>query len=143
MQMDDEKWGRIDERLQLERTFLANFKQEVSDGVITGEQATEDAIASRAAMYAEAAYSDWQNQVVEREQDNGVTTGRRVCEEDGASCEECIDAATDEFIPLEEIPEIGSLQCMNNCRCQIDFAEPLTATFSIEAGVADASATIQ
>lgn len=83
-------------------------------------------IPSRAGMYADAAYATYQNNEIAREFDSGVTLGRRVCEEDGTSCDECVDAADTFFVPLEDLPEIGSLTCMNNCRCYFETAEPQT-----------------
>jgi hypothetical protein len=47
---------------------------------------------------------------------------RRVCAEDQESCDECIDAATEDFMPLDEVSDIGSLTCMNNCRCYYEFS---------------------
>lgn len=120
-QMDSEKWDRIENRLVSELGYLAQFKADVRAAASAGVL-SRDAITARAQLYPEAAYSEYVNQVVERESDNGITLGRRICEADGASCEECVDAATEEFIPLDEIPDIGSLQCMNNCRCEIEFS---------------------
>lgn len=119
-QMDLEKWARIESELLPELGYLAEFKQDVQAAASIGELSAEG-IANRAGLYAEAAYSEYVIQTVEREADNGVTLGRRICENDGASCDECVDAATEEFIPLDEIADIGSLQCINNCRCEIEF----------------------
>lgn len=81
-------------------------------------------IPSRAGMYADAAYSTFQNNEMAREFDSGVTLGRRICPEDDASCEDCVSAADTYFVPLDDLPEIGSLQCLNNCRCYFEYAEP-------------------
>lgn len=79
-------------------------------------------IESRAESYADSMWATFETQTMRREQDEGVNLGRRICEQDGASCEECVTAATEEFIPLDDIEEIGSLQCLNNCRCEIEFS---------------------
>lgn len=100
----------------------------ISESINVDESAAADLIGatipSRAGMYADAAYSTYQNNEMAREFDSGVTLGRRVCEEDGGSCDECVDAADTFFVPLDELPEIGSLQCLNNCRCYFEYAEP-------------------
>ena len=111
-QMGLREWDRVAVRLMPELGYMQRFKMDLHAAGISGEPLSAEGIANRAGLYAEAAYSEYMNQVVERESDNGVTTGRRICEADGASCEECVDAATEEFIPLSEIPDIGSLQCM-------------------------------
>lgn len=100
-------------------------------------------IASRAGMYADAAYSTYQNNEAAREFDSGVTLGRRVCEEDGASCDECVDAADTYFVPLDELPEIGSLQCLNNCRCYFEYAEPDALTLDAQPLIDRLSAEVQ
>jgi hypothetical protein len=88
-------------------------------------------IPSRAGMYADAAYSTFQNNELAREFDSGVTLGRRVCAEDDTSCEDCVSAADTYFVPLEDLPAIGSLQCLNNCRCYFETAEPHAAAGSV------------
>lgn len=127
-QMDAERWDRINGTIQSELKYLEGFREEVA-------KATEltDEVVNRAGMYANAAYSTFENNVRERESDSGVTLGRRVCEEDGTSCEECVGAADTYFRPLDEIEDIGSLQCLNNCRCFIEYAEPpLEATLVLD-----------
>jgi hypothetical protein len=119
-QMDAEKFDRIDARIQSELSYLSQFQADVQ--AASGEQLSTEGIVNRAGLYSEAAYSEWINQTVERERDNGVTMGRRICESDGASCDECVEAATEEFIPLDEIPEFGSLQCLHNCRCDLELS---------------------
>lgn len=117
VQMDAERWSRIEKIIQSEQSYLAGFRSEVA----AASEITES-VDNRAGMYANAAYSTYENQVRERERDAGVIMGRRVCEEDGQSCDECIEAATEEYMPLEELSDIGSLQCLNNCRCSIEFS---------------------
>lgn len=119
-QMTDDKFARIDARVQSELSYLNQFRADVQ--AASAEELSAEGIANRAGLYAEAAYSEWLNQTLERERDEGTNLGRRICEADGASCDECVDAATEEFIPLDEIPEIGTLQCLHNCRCEIEFS---------------------
>lgn len=120
-QMDSEKWSRIENKLITELNYLNQFRGDVQSAVSTGEPLSAEGIANRAGLYGEAAYPEYMNQVIQREGDAGITLGRRICEEDGASCVGCVDAATEEYIPLDEIPEIGSMECMSNCRCEISF----------------------
>lgn len=120
-EMNRERWLRIDNKIEAELSFLQDFKQEMQ----AAEEVT-DILASRSAMYAESTYATYENNVMAREFDNGVTMGRRISEEDDASCDECVDAASTYFSDLADIPEIGSLQCLTNCRCYIEYAEPVT-----------------
>lgn len=116
-QMDEERWARLERVITREQEYLDRFHDELR---LASE--IPEGIASRAALYPNAAYSTYENQVLQRESDNGVTLGRRICEKDGASCEECVSAATEEFVPLDELDDIGSLQCLNNCRCEFEFS---------------------
>lgn len=81
-------------------------------------------VSSRSQLYTESLYATYENNVAAREVDAGASLGRRVCEEDQESCEECVAAASTFFEPIENIPEIGSLTCFSNCRCFFEFAEP-------------------
>jgi hypothetical protein len=115
-QMDEERWARLEKIITREQEFLARFHNELK-----GVSEIPEGVVNRAGMYPNAAYATYENQLVQREADNGVVLGRRICAEDEASCEECVSAATEEFIPLSEIPDIGSLTCITNCRCEIEF----------------------
>lgn len=89
------------------------------------ETDTEDlmggTIASRAVQYPDAAYSTWQNQSTALGLQQGVNLARRVCYEDGASCQGCIDQAEMGFVPLVALAPIGSQECRNNCRCFVEY----------------------
>jgi hypothetical protein len=127
-QLDAERKARIAAKIDSELTFLAGFKADTAQAIAAARDAGIDVeealgfVPNRAGMYADAAYSTFANNEMAREFDNGVTMGRRICPDDEASCSECPDAATEEFIPLDDIPEIGSLQCLNNCRCSLEFS---------------------
>jgi hypothetical protein len=77
-------------------------------------------IINRAGMYPESAFATYENNVMMREGDEGVTLGRRVLEH-GDNCEDCIAAATEEFVPLDELAEIGDSVCQSRCRCEFEF----------------------
>jgi len=138
-QLDPERKARIAAKIESELAFLNGFRNDTSKAFAEARAndltITEAAgfVPARAAMYADAAYSTYENNVMAREFDEGVTMGRRVCPEDDASCEECVDAASTFFSTLEDIEEIGTLQCLNNCRCYIEYADaPLTANVVVD-----------
>lgn len=126
-QLDSERQERIAAKITSELEYLAGFRADV-ERALQEEVERQESLAfveNRAGMYADAAYSTFENNVMAREFDEGVRMGRRVCEEDGASCEACVEAGSTYFSSLDEIPEIGTLECLNNCRCYIEFAEPV------------------
>ena len=129
LQMNGERWARLENKTQTELEFLVGFEKEIQ-----GAAEITEALGARAQLYAESIYATYENNVMAREWDAGVTLGRRISEEDSASCDECVAAADTYYVPLSEIPEIGTLQCLTNCRCTIEYAEPNpTATLWIDA----------
>jgi hypothetical protein len=116
-QMNDERWARIEKRIESEKEFLAGFQADT-----TAETVTAEGLANRAAMYADAAYTTYENNVAAREQDAGVALARRVCEDDDSSCDECPELATEEFMPLDEVTDIGGATCGSRCRCFYEFS---------------------
>ena len=93
------------------------------DEVIWGQ------IGSRGRMYADSLYGTYENSVKAREGDAGVMGVRRISENDSHSCDECPALAVEEYVPLDEITDIGDAECMSNCRCTLEFdyagVEPL------------------
>ncbi|HEX5704860.1 MAG TPA: hypothetical protein VFX97_16805 [Pyrinomonadaceae bacterium] len=87
-------------------------------------------IPSRAGMYVDSTYGTFENSVRDRESDAGAVGVRRVSENDGNVCEDCEAWASDEYVPLSEIQDIGSGQCGSRDRCTFEFSyegvEPLT-----------------
>src|SRR5262249_44543664 len=118
-QMNPERWGRINDKVQSELGYLRDFQIAVYNAEISDE-----AIAARAASYAGAAWGTFENSRTQQAKDEGITLGRRDCINDKASCDECVALATPEgeFIDIDEIPEIGDATCLSNCRCEISFA---------------------
>ena len=78
-------------------------------------------VENRATLYPGAMWSTHEMEMLNRERDAGVMMGRRRTEADGKVCDGCMAAATDEFIPLDEIEEIGTQECGPNDRCEIEF----------------------
>lgn len=111
------------EASQITRQTIAEIVNAEIPEVVVGPEAgflIGGTIEPRASMYPEASYATYQNSILERESDDGVTLGRRVLE-DGDNCDDCIAAATDEFVPLDTLPEIGDSVCGSRCRCEFEF----------------------
>jgi hypothetical protein len=93
----------------------------------------------RARSYSDAVYATHENNVKSREQDAGVLSGRRVHEGDSSVCEDCINAASEEYVPLGDLLDIGDSRCQVRCRCIIEFdyhgIEPLVIDRSAYAGL--------
>ena len=78
-------------------------------------------VSDRGRMYADATYSTYANQEKMREADAGVLMGRRVTEGDDNVCDGCEAAASEEYVPLDELLDIGSADCLSRCRCWLEF----------------------
>lgn len=95
-------------------TIIDSFGERI-ESIIWGE------VESRGRQYADSVYGSYENAVRAREGDAGLAGVRRVCEDDAASCEECVAAATDEYLAFDEILDIGDTVCSGNCRCYFEF----------------------
>lgn len=194
-EMNNARWGRVDERLSSELAYLEAFKEQVQEAEIvtqslaeflanssgtTDTRAAASAIAeaiqtegradiaaavesalesvgvvvdapalepiidsfgarlesiiwgeaqSRATSYPDAAWGTYERGVKGRETDAGAVGVRRVCLDDAASCDDCPPLATEEYVGMDEIMDIGDSACMGNCRCWFEFSylnvEPL------------------
>ncbi|MEK6281866.1 MAG: hypothetical protein AABN95_16050 [Acidobacteriota bacterium] len=80
-------------------------------------------VENRASLYPGTMWRTHEMETLNRERDAGVLKGRRRTEEDGNVCDGCMAAATEEFIPLDEIEEIGTQECGPRDRCEIEFGD--------------------
>lgn len=131
----------LESRLEVERALI--LPNAVTTVVIPEIPAWDEMIwgqvGSRARLYADSVYGTHENSVRAREQDAGVLKGRRVTEGDENVCPGCEAAASDEYVPLEQLLDIGDADCLTRCRCTIEFdyhgIEPLTIERDVYAGV--------
>ncbi len=72
-------------------------------------------LAARALMYASAIYITWQIATGEQKGGQGYTEAMRI-RTAAESCSGCIQYAN-RWIPIKQMPPIGSLQCRSNCKC--------------------------
>ncbi len=78
-------------------------------------------VGSRARSYADAAYGTHENSVKARENDNGAVGVRRITEGDDRVCAGCEAESSDEYVPVDEIADIGTQECAGNDRCWYQF----------------------
>lgn len=132
LQMTAERLARIMEKIDSELAYLDGFRTEVERADVI-----MDSIVPRAGMYADSAYATYENNVREREKDFGVISGRRITEGDQNVCEGCQNASSSEYVPLNELLDIGDADCLSRCRCYVEFnysgVEPVTIERSVYA----------
>jgi hypothetical protein len=80
-------------------------------------------IENRSSLYVDNLYSTFANNEIAREFDEGTHLGRRDSEKDGDVCAGCEAAETPEgeWVPLDELEEIGTQECGPRCRCELSF----------------------
>ena len=115
-QMRAQDWGRVGQVIAKQNEYLNQFGSQVAHGQVSEEQQL-----ARSELYANSAFSTYENGVAVRQSESGVERGRRVLEDGAAHCADCEDFATEEFIPIEEIVPIGASECQANCRCTIEY----------------------
>ena len=93
---------------------------------------------NRARLYMDSVFGSYENSVRDREGDAGAVGVRRVTEGDDHVCDGCEGAASDEYVPMSEIADIGDFECGGRDRCSFEFeylnVEPLTIDREIYAG---------
>lgn len=94
------------------------------------EQLIWGEVGSRGRSYADAAYGAYENSVKAREGEAGAVGVKRVDSNDDAECDDCPLLATDDYVAMDEVTDIGdNSACVSKCRCWFEFSflnvEPL------------------
>ena len=117
-EMNSERWERIENIIVREYDYLQGFRTDVENET---DLETRLWPQDRATKYADSVYGTYENSVKAREGDNGLLRARRVTEEDRDVCDGCQAAATEEYLPLDEILDIGDADCQSRCRCRLEY----------------------
>lgn len=109
-------WGRVGAKVKWQYEFLAKFTRKIGQGKIS-----KILTANRAQKYASALrITFYQTFGIEREGDPDTPRVRRILNAQ-ESCEECVAYADMGFIPVDEMPELGELECGDFCKCDLEF----------------------
>jgi hypothetical protein len=117
-QMTNSAWAKVGNVVKTENAYLRGFERDVANGRQSDAQ-----ILARAMMYADSAYKTYENGVLQREKDAGAGYARRVLDDAAEHCEDCPSLATEEFLDITEVAEIGDSTCGGRCRCTIVYAD--------------------
>lgn len=80
-------------------------------------------VPSRLEMYGRAAVGTYENSVLDRNKDYGLSIARRVTARGSASCDPCIDEEDIGWQDINEIARIGETPCGARCNCGIEYEE--------------------
>ena len=107
---DTDGWLSFQKRYEEEDDYLIGlFAGYGAGGVSAGR------LAARSLMYASAIYITWQLLTSRQKQTQGFKEAMRI-RTAAESCSGCIQYAN-RWIPIPQMPPIGSLQCRSNCKC--------------------------
>lgn len=116
-QMGQADWGRVGNRVRNEYEFLRRFAQQIDEGEIP----LDGRAINRSKQYVQGARQTYHRVERLEMQKRGFNQERNIL---GVAehCPECVDLTTrgDEgWVPNGTLPEIGTRQCLGNCKCQI------------------------
>lgn len=121
LQMEAKSWGKVGQMIRTEMDYLRQFERGIANGAVSDAQ-----LLARVIAYGEAGRKVYENMVKAREAEAGMYARRVLMP--GQNCEDCIEAASDEFVPADEVLEIGASTCGVFCNCLLEFAETEGAT---------------
>ena len=118
-QMTQSDWGFAGSLIKKQYENLERFAGQIE----SGKQALNGQILSRADLYGQAPIGTYEAQRQRFEiLVNGVEEERRILEAtDGANCAGCLEQADLGWQPVGTLKNIGSQECLTNCRCTVEF----------------------
>ena len=120
-QMTPSDWGLTGQRIREQYDYLRNFAKQIA----SGEQPFDGRMLVRADMYADAGNGTYWEIDKRSHLADGYDIGRRVLESGAEHCDDCLEYASEGWMPIDDIPEIGDSQCMTRCRCEIEYRSSL------------------
>jgi hypothetical protein len=108
-------WAKVQSIIARETGYEVRMAAQMNTGQVSPAE-----LLDRTGKYAEQTYGTWQNSIVIRERAGGTDEARRFLEPDAAHCEDCFAAASEGWVPIEDVLPIGESQCGARCRCTIE-----------------------
>lgn len=118
-QMTQSDWGFAGQLIRRQYEHLDRFASQIANG----EQALNGQVLFRTDLYGQAARGTYESQRQRLEIGNGMRFERRLRENDGSNCIDCIAAADEGWQPVGTLPIIGDSACLTNCRCTFVYSE--------------------
>jgi hypothetical protein len=111
-------WGAVGARVKKEYQYLAKFSRKIRMGkiskILTTGRAQKYASAIRITFYR--AFGKEQSDEKKQKRVKRVLNAQE-------SCDECVEYAAMGYIPLDEMPLLGELECGPFCKCDLVFEE--------------------
>jgi hypothetical protein len=105
---------RTDDRIREQKTFLIRF-------YLQGPFISDAEAAARISQYAGATYGTFEALSRASHQEAGYTHAEWILDAGAEHCHDCPEQAARGRQPIDSFPEIGSLACLSNCRCNLQY----------------------
>jgi hypothetical protein len=125
--MTSTDWARVGRKIEWQNGYLKKFSKLIARDLLSGP-----ASSNRVQMYASALHVSYYNSVYVEQGDrptdvpldaNGKELLVRRELNAQESCGDCVEYAGMGFMPLDEMPELGSLECGDFCKCDLIFSD--------------------
>jgi len=117
--MTPRDWGKLGADLKFQFKHLRDFALAVPRTIVERTAA----IPARAEMYGTAGIGSYENSVLDRNIEFGLSIARRVMARGVDSCDVCIDEDDLGWQDINEIRRIGDSPCGARCNCIIEYEE--------------------
>jgi len=108
-------WSAVGNTLKKEYRYLNNFARQVEQQRLSAAQ-----IEYRSSSYASSVRTTYFKTDTVAKKDAGLTRVKRVLHA-MESCAGCLSWAGKGFVPIDEMPALGELECRNFCRCELEY----------------------
>lgn len=125
-QMTPKSWGKVGQMVRSEMDYLRQFERGIANGAVSDAQ-----LLARVLGYGDAGWKVYSNMVKAREAEAGMFA-RRVTSGGPNTCDDCIAAELEGWVPAADVREIGDSQCVSSCLCDIEYAESEGAAAQVE-----------
>lgn len=109
-------WGRFGAEMKKQYQYLDNFRAEI----LNGKQPIDGRAVTRAGMYGDANYAQYQNWKLKQEVRAGFALEARRVLHPAEHCPDCLTYAAKGWMPAAEVPAIGASRCLTHCKCTIE-----------------------
>lgn len=112
-QLDKSTTGLVGSRLRAQYDYLSQFAVQVPANAFDGRAA------ARLLQYGNGAVRGTYSAILRRDAEADGDTQERNILGSERPCGECPDLSAEGWVPIGTLPEVGTRECLGNCRCEI------------------------
>ncbi len=119
-QMRPADYEGISATIEAQFKYLQGFASDIESGRYGRGDELAQGVLSRAALYSESGRATYENEYKTANAEAGRTEAKRILAS-VKNCDGCIEEADKDWQPIDEIADIGSLDCKSACHCILIF----------------------